>query len=95
MTKIDHKSNLPKIFQENSLSILPITRGKYIIAPFETHKPIKYQSHSKLQKKSHHLESFKDIISESVALNFAMATGMIEEILGEECTQTISGRMSS
>ena len=34
MTKFDHKINLPKIFQLNNLSILPITRGDYIISSF-------------------------------------------------------------
>lgn len=29
MTKFDHKINLPAIFQNNGLSILPITRGEY------------------------------------------------------------------
>ena len=28
MTKFDHKVNLPKIFADNKLSILPITRGE-------------------------------------------------------------------
>ena len=31
MTKFDNKSSLPKIFADNKLSILPITRGSYII----------------------------------------------------------------
>ena len=37
-TKFDHKSNLPKLFRENGLSILPITRGSYIISSFEAYK---------------------------------------------------------
>lgn len=29
MTKFDHKVNLPKVFADNGLAILPITRGDY------------------------------------------------------------------
>lgn len=38
MTKFDHASNLPTIFQQHDLSILPITRGKYLIGKFETYR---------------------------------------------------------
>lgn len=38
MTKFDHKVNLPAIFAENNLSILPITRGDYIISSFSAYK---------------------------------------------------------
>jgi len=36
MTKIDHRSQLPKLFADNNLSILPISRGGYVIGAFET-----------------------------------------------------------
>ncbi|MDD3568867.1 MAG: transcriptional regulator, partial [Bacteroidales bacterium] len=36
MTKFDHKSQLPKLFSENNLSILPTSRGGYVIGTFET-----------------------------------------------------------
>ena len=38
MTKFDHKVNLPAIFAANNLSILPITRGDYIISSFSAYK---------------------------------------------------------
>ena len=41
MTKFDHRSHLPKIFSENSLSILPISRGGYIIGSFEIFHDLK------------------------------------------------------
>lgn len=31
MAKFDHTINLPKIFADNQLAILPITRGDYVI----------------------------------------------------------------
>ena len=44
MTKFDHINNLPNLFTENKLSILPLTRGRYIIGNFQTHEEIKYKS---------------------------------------------------
>lgn len=38
MTKFDHKINLPNIFTSNNLSILPITRGNYVISSFSAYK---------------------------------------------------------
>ena len=35
MTKFDHKSQLPKLFADNKLSILPTSRGGYVIGEFE------------------------------------------------------------
>lgn len=36
MTKFDHRSQLPKLFVDNDLSILPTSRGTYEIGIFET-----------------------------------------------------------
>ena len=36
MTKFDHRSQLPHLFSENNLSILPTSRGTYEISTFET-----------------------------------------------------------
>src|SRR5690554_5827738 len=38
MTKFDHRKNLPEIFKKNHLSILPVTRGSYLVSRFETYK---------------------------------------------------------
>ena len=38
MTKFDHKVNLPEIFKNNSLAILPVTRGDYVISTFSAYK---------------------------------------------------------
>ena len=37
MTKFDHYYNLPSIFQKSKLSILPITRGTYLISHLDTY----------------------------------------------------------
>jgi hypothetical protein len=43
MTKLDHWSNLPRIFKSHHLSILPLTRGSYVIAPFQAYQDIRYR----------------------------------------------------
>lgn len=99
MTKFDHKTNLPQIFQDNNLSILPLTRGSYIIAKFEAYQKVKYSREIKpiSVSKREDLESldYKNIYSESAALNCAFASGIIQDVLGEECCLTVNGRMSS
>lgn len=37
MSKFDHSINLPKIFRDNSLAILPISRGDYVISKFDAY----------------------------------------------------------
>jgi hypothetical protein len=37
MAKFDHTINLPKIFADNRLAILPITRGDYVISHFDAY----------------------------------------------------------
>ena len=38
MTKFDHKVNLPALFRDNRLSILPVTRGDYLISSFSAYQ---------------------------------------------------------
>ena len=45
MAKFDHRINLPHIFAENHLAILPISRGDYVISHFEA-----YQTFEELEK---------------------------------------------
>ncbi len=48
MAKFDHSVNLPDIFRDNDLSILPISRSKYVIGKFDTHFEVKYDSEIKV-----------------------------------------------
>lgn len=97
MTKFDHATNLPKLFQENKLSILPITRGSYLIGQFDAYKNISYDTSVKTNIVSFptHLESidYNNIYSESAALNCAFVSEILNDVLGEEVLPTISGRM--
>ena len=99
MTKFDHRSQLPKLFEDNNLSILPTSRGGYMIGTFETFcdfnsddteiSPIKFPTF---------LESldYKDITSEATAINCAFVSKILHNFTNEEnLFPTVSGRMSS
>lgn len=99
MTKFDHRSHLPGLFSSHQLSILPITRGSYIIARFEAFSsfenkiipitridfPVSIQS-----------IDYQNITSESTALNCAFVAGIMDDFLEEKHLKpTVNGRMSS
>ena len=99
MTKFDHKSQLPKLFAENKLSILPTSRGGYVIGEFETFcdfntddidvSPIEFPTF---------LESldYRDITSEATAINCAFVSKILHNFTEEDnLLPTVSGRMSS
>lgn len=99
MTKFDHRINLPEIFQNNSLSILPITRGDYIISSFSAYKEFE-NNNLDIQRVSipSYLQSLvpKFILSESIALNCANACGILKDFVeDDDLIPTVSGRMSS
>lgn len=99
MTKFDHRSQLPELFVEHKLSILPTSIGTYEIGAFETFcdfnkedveiVPVNFPTF---------LESidYKDITSESIAINCAFISKILHDFTGEEnLFPTVSGRMSS
>ena len=99
MTKFDHRSQLPKLFADNKLSILPTSRGGYVIGEFETFydfntddidvSPIEFPTF---------LESldYRDITSEATAINCAFVSKILHNFTEEEnLLPTVSGRMSS
>lgn len=99
MAKFDHYKNLPKLFKDNGLSILPLSRQSYIIGEFDVYKKVNYN-----QKLKPIPVEFPgnittidptNLYSESSALHCAYITGMIEKVLDESSYYTISGRMSS
>jgi len=99
MTKFDHKSQLPKLFSDNNLSILPTSRGGYIIGNIETfhHFTDDEIEITKIDFPTF-LESldYRDITSESTAINCAFVSGILRDFTGEEeLFPTVSGRMSS
>ena len=99
MTKFDHRINLPDIFSKNNLSILPITRGDYVISSFSAYKEFEEPS-PETQKISipAYIQSLMPqfLVSEAIALNCANACGILNDFLEDDALySTVSGRMSS
>lgn len=99
MAKFDHTINLPKIFVKHKLSILPITRGDYVIAKFDAYHKFE-DSTSEITNYSlpNYIQSLdsNNIPSEAIALNCAIAAGIIEDFLEDDkLVSTVSGRMGS
>ncbi len=51
MAKFDQSAQLPEIFRNNRFSILPVTRGEYVIGPFATHTEVTYSDIKPIQLK--------------------------------------------
>ena len=99
MTKFDHRINLPSIFAANHLSILPISRGDYIISSFSAYKDFNEPSND-IQRISvpSYIQSLlpQYLTSETIALNCANACGILSDFLeDDELVPTVSGRMGS
>jgi hypothetical protein len=99
MTKFDHKSQLPKLFVDNHLSILPTSRGGYVIGQFDTFCNFN-QDDVDITKIAFptFLESldYRDITSEATAINCAFVSKILHDFTEEEnLLPTVSGRMSS
>lgn len=99
MTKFDHRSNLPILFEENDLSILPITRGSYVVAKFEAYHNFELpitEINKVVAPDFIHSIDFENITSEATAINAAYLSGVLADFTGEETLlPTINGRMSS
>lgn len=99
MVKFDHTINLPQLFADNDLSILPITRGDYVISHFDAYHKFEADT-APITKVSipTYIQSLdsSNVPSEAIALNCAVAAGIVADFLGdEEIVATVSGRMGS
>ena len=99
MTKFDHRVNLPALFADNGLAILPVTRGDYVIAPFAAYHDFEPpQGAPRRVRLPVGLQSLapRFLVSEAIALNCAAACGILEDFLEDEAVApTVSGRMGS
>lgn len=99
MAKFDHSKNLPKLFTDNSLAILPTSRGDYVISHFDAYHRLEADC-SQIQKAPlpSYIQSLdcSNIPSEAIALNCAYASGIIADFMEDSnIVATVSGRMSS
>lgn len=99
MAKHDQSINLPKIFCDNDLAILPTARGKYLISHFKAyHRFEKINTSIEKAEFPSYLQSIdlSGINSEAIALNCAYISGMISDFMEDErLVPTVSGRMGS
>ncbi len=99
MTKFDHTINLPQIFTDNKLSILPVTRGSYIISRFNAYHNFENESSDIIRVSLPlYIQSldYSKIKSEAIALNCAIASGIIADFVEDgSLLATVSGRMGS
>ncbi|WP_282003630.1 type II restriction enzyme [Veillonella denticariosi] len=97
--KFDHSDDRPKLFIENDLSILPITRGDYYVSRIKAyHNFESISSDITYLKVPEYIKSLNvnSINSESKALNMAYISGILTDFLDDEkLVPTVSGRMSS
>lgn len=99
MTKFDHKINLPRLFSDNNLAILPITRGSYVISKFKAYQDFEQVSHE-INRTSFpdYIDSidYENITSEAMAINCAYISNIFTDFLeDDELMPTVSGRMGS
>jgi hypothetical protein len=99
MTKFDHQTQRPRLFVEHNLSILPISRGSYVIGNFDTFcKFTDNKSEVKEMSFPYDIESIdpKDITSEATAINCAFVSNILHDFTDESNLRpTVNGRMSS
>ncbi|MDR0483855.1 MAG: transcriptional regulator, partial [Alphaproteobacteria bacterium] len=101
VTKFDNMSQLPQIFVDNKLTILPITRGSYVVAPLDVYVKFPediYSSDIKNMEFPENIQSLEpnNITSEATAINCAYISGILEDFVDDnELKPTISGRMSA
>ena len=99
MTKFDHRVNLPRIFRENHLTILPDSRGTYLIGRFDAyHKSHTSVSHPIVEipfPSAIETIDYENLYSEASAILCAYNVGIISDLLEEAVNFTVFGRMST
>ena len=100
MTKFDHQVQLPKVFRDNKLSIQPVSRGGYIIGGLASYFSLsEYKELPEIQyfDLPSHIKTIasQNISSEASVVLCAYLSGMLTDILEEETSFTVFGRMST
>ena len=99
MTKFDHRVNLPALFQKHGLSILPTSRGSYVLSSFEAYHPFEKPAVNCTQVHlPQNLQSLSPqfITSEAIALNYAYSCGILADFIDDgRLYPTANGRMGS
>lgn len=99
MTKIDFREQMPPIMHDAGLGILAISNGTYRIGRFDPFIPISIETKVAPER----IEFPSDIITinpqkfanESVVLDGALVSGILNRLFGEKVSLTIRGRSRS
>lgn len=101
MAKFDQRGSLPTVFRENGLSILPLSRNRYVIGFFETHETLVYDLKADPVymplPPDLNLQSLDpaNLYSETAAINCAHLAGIIDDVVGEQTYLSVNGRMTT
>lgn len=99
LAKIDQSKNLPPIFRENGIGILPLSVTKYLLGKFNVFEGIKSSDGSGKKAISKHLPEYiksvdtQEITSEQTVIHAAMLSGILADFLDDEPVLVNSGRM--
>lgn len=99
MAKFDYSKQLPSVFKNNGLGILPIKNGEYVIGKFNLFEKLTGTGYENVEIKKVQLPDFietidpDNIYSESNALNVALLSGMLSDAFEEELFETVQGKM--
>jgi hypothetical protein len=99
MAKMDRIESLPRVFRDNNLFLLPVSRKEYAIVkgegyhklePITETKPITHSTQLHISK------SFMKAESEGVLLEYANSCGLLEKVTGtQNLIQTFRGRTTT
>lgn len=105
MTKFDDPEELPEVFRENQLTILSISRSKYVIGRFQIFYSLDDKKNVKIEKEvfkpNLQLESLPEdgLFSETASVLFAFHNNVFSDALeldnSDELHLTIYGRMGT
>lgn len=99
LTKMDHSHQLPKVFEENKLTILTRGISTFRIGAFEVYRDLPEWTVPAGDVENLSLPAYietldtTNITGEPAALNAAHAAGIMDRFCGEEVILTVSGRM--
>lgn len=99
LTHFDNSRQLPELFSQNGLCILPVQRGSYVIGHFNIFQNVDHEIEDielKTLPALVELESIqeKNLANETMGLNFAFAHGITSDFIGDKLTATIAGRQN-
>lgn len=100
MAKFDHLAQMPILFRENQIGILPISNSRYRVGFFNTFTQTPQNlslQRIKTMRLPEELETLQigDIGSEAAAINAALASGVIQDFVGDAVVPTQFGRQRS